>query len=433
MRIILEPFTKLFRDARLPLDIIFFSFLIIILPIALITGPAISDISITLVAIYFLFQAFKQNLWEYFNQPLVIGILIFCIYGFFRAIFSELPIQSLSNEGSAFYFRYLFFVMGFAYLLKKNPYLPECLLISIFFSVLMVGVDAYYQYFTGFNFFGNPSILGQKRLTGLFGDEAIVGRYIAYLTPILFALIYKVYGQNNKIIILSISLLIFCEVIVFLSGERAPFFYLSFFSLLIVIFIPKYRLVRIFGLVVTLLIITIMLEFKPETKSRMIDSTLNQVSSTNIKFLPYSPHHEEHYIGALKIAKDNPIFGIGTNLFRNVCDIPEYIYRRSCNAHPHNYYIQILAENGLVGLVFLIVFYGYLCFLSLRQFYLMLFKKQQKLIPFHNFIFMMILLVFWWPLIPTMSFYNNWNNVFLMLPLGFLMKYLYDKKLDGNT
>ena len=34
----------------------------------------------------------------------------------------------------------------------------------------------------------------------------------------------------------------------------------------------------------------------------------------------------------------------------------------------------------------------------------------------------MILFIFWWPLIPHMSFYNNWNNVLMMLPLGFFLE-----------
>ena len=139
--------------------------------------------------------------------------------------------------------------------------------------------------------------------------------------------------------------------------------------------------------------------------------------------MPYSPHHEEHYIGALKMAKDKPIFGIGTNLFRYVCDRPEYVYKRSCTSHPHNYYIQILAEKGVFGLLFLLIFYGYFCYLALKQFYFLILNKTQKLIPFDQFLWIILILVFWWPLIPTMSFYNNWNSIFIFLPLIYFFKY----------
>ena len=52
-------------------------------------------------------------------------------------------------------------------------------------------------------------------------------------------------------------------------------------------------------------------------------------------------------------------------------------------------------------------------------------SKKEKLIPFENFSFTLILFTYWWPLIPHMSLYNNWNNVLMMLPLGFFMRYLY--------
>ena len=122
------------------------------------------------------------------------------------------------------------------------------------------------------------------------------------------------------------------------------------------------------------------------------------------------------------MAKDKPIFGIGTNLFRYVCDRPEYVYKRSCTSHPHNYYIQILAEKGIVGLLFLLIFYGYFCYLALKQFYFLILKKTQKLIPFDQFLWIILILVFWWPLIPTMSFYNNWNNIFLFITLALTLK-----------
>ena len=30
-------------------------------------------------------------------------------------------------------------------------------------------------------------------------------------------------------------------------------------------------------------------------------------------------------------------------------------------------------------------------------------------------------------------FYNNWNNVLMMLPLGFYMRYLYSSSKYGNS
>ena len=124
----LTNLTKLFfTDTSIRLDIKFFSTLLILIPIALITGPALPDILLSLIALYFLIKSFLQKLWHYYQNPIVIGFLIFCGYSIFRSLFSEMPLESLTREGSVFYFRYIFFAMGVWYLLDKNIHLPKFL------------------------------------------------------------------------------------------------------------------------------------------------------------------------------------------------------------------------------------------------------------------------------------------------------------------
>ena len=63
----------------------------------------------------------------------------------------------------------------------------------------------------------------------------------------------------------------------------------------------------------------------------------------------------------------------------------------------------------------------------------MLLSNKKKKIPFEYLLYPMILFVYWWPLVPHMSLYNNWNNVFMMLPLGYFMRYLYNIRLNGYS
>ena len=130
---------------------------------------------------------------------------------------------------------------------------------------------------------------------------------------------------------------------------------------------------------------------------------------------------------------EKPFFGVGTNSFRYQCDKSQYKYKnRSCSTHPHNFYIQTLAELGIFGFLFILIFYSYLTFFGLRQFFFLLRSDYKKLLPLDFLLFPMILFIFWWPIIPHMSLYNNWNNVLMMLPLGFFMRYLYNNKINGN-
>ena len=426
--LIYNPFKLFFSDKSISYDILFFSLLFILIPIALITGPAIPDIFLSLIAFYFLIKSVLLKLWIYYKNPLVVGFLTFSLYGIIRSLFSDMPIESLTNEGSLFYFRYIFFAMGTWYLLDNNAHLSKCLLIISIACLTLICFDGLYQYLTGINFFGSKAI-SSFRITGLFGNEPIMGRYIALLSIFIFALLYQNLKKTKMNFIISIIFLVMCEVIVFLSGERVPFFYVSFFTILIVIFIPQYRVYRIVGVFVSVFIILGILEVNPNAKERMITQTINEMNETQVPFLPYNIGYEEHYKSAIKMFNDYPLFGIGTNTFRFQSQKPKYNSTTTdINSHPHSFYLQALAELGIFGLLFLTTFFIYLSYFIIKQLSVMIKINKSKHIPFNQFLFIILIFTYWWPFIPQMSLYNNWNNVLIMLPLGFLMQYLYCKR-----
>ena len=186
------PFRQMIIDKSLSIDVIFFSILLICLPIVLI-GPALPDIFLSLISFYFLIKSVKHKLWNYYKNPIFFCFLIFSFYGIIRSLFSDMPMASLANEGSVFYFRYIFFAMGTWYLLDNNAHLSKCLLIISIACLTLICFDGLYQYLTGINFFGFKAI-SSFRITGLFGNEPIMGRYIALLSIFVFVLFY----QNSK-------------------------------------------------------------------------------------------------------------------------------------------------------------------------------------------------------------------------------------------
>jgi O-antigen ligase len=415
-------------DKSLTPDVIFFSILTIFIPIALITGPALPDIFLSLIAFYFLIKSFLLNLWNYYRNPIVFGFLTFSCYGIIRSFFSEMPIESLSNEGSVFYFRYIFFCLGIWYLLDINKYLSKCFLIISITSLIVICFDGILQYLTGIDFFGTEAI-SPFRITGLFGNEPIMGRYISLLSLFTFVLMYLNFKKTKITIMSMIAFLIMCEVVVFLSGERVPVFYVCLFTILIIFFAPNYRIYRIVGVFISIAIVIGIVQINPNAKERMINQTIIDMNETKIKFLPYNKAYEEHYISGIKMFLDYPLFGIGTNTFRFQSQKPNYTSNIfDINSHPHQYYIQVLAEQGIVGFLFLVSFFLYITHIVVKQFYYILKSIKSKQIPFEKFLFSILLFTFWWPFIPHMSLYNNWHNVLLMLPLGFFMRDLYGKK-----
>lgn len=52
---------------------------------------------------------------------------------------------------------------------------------------------------------------------------------------------------------------------------------------------------------------------------------------------------------------DNKLFGQGSNTFRILCSSEKFRIsdkNEGCSTHPHNIYVQILAETGLIGVFF---------------------------------------------------------------------------------
>ena len=76
---LINPFKFLFTDKSISFDIIFFSTLLFLIPVALITGPAIPDIFLSLIALYFLIKSIWKKKWHYYQNPIFYGFILFCL------------------------------------------------------------------------------------------------------------------------------------------------------------------------------------------------------------------------------------------------------------------------------------------------------------------------------------------------------------------
>ena len=396
------------------------------LPVALVTGPFLSDLLLSLTGLYFLIISLKYKKWLYYKNPFVYLFSIFYFYLIIRSFFSQDIFYSL--QGCLFYFRYLFFSLAVFYLAKNVKNLTRNLGLSIFITLIVVSLDAYYQWIFGENIFGWTSYQ-RGRLSGFFRDELIIGGYLARLTPLCLGLLIYFYEIDKKKLTIGILFLIFIDVIIFGSGERAAFFFITLFSILIVVLSNNYKLYRLMTFGISSIIIVLVTLYVPDSNYK-VQETLNQVSTNNLTPLaPYSPLHEEHYIVGLKMFIDNPFFGQAPNMFDILCQEEKYYYSvEGCTSHPHNSYIQLLAEAGLVGVIFLAFAFLVLSFLLFRQFLSILGLTKFQM-PDYLIFFVVGLFVMTWPLIPTGSFYNNWTNVMYYFPVGFVLNYFYNTRV----
>ena len=94
----------------------------------------------------------------------------------------------------------------------------------------------------------------QSRISSFFGDETILDSYLSRLFPLLFALF--VIRKKNLIEVCFITLLfIFVDVLIYLGGSRTSFFFLNLSTILIIIFIAQYKMLRLITFSVSFLIV----------------------------------------------------------------------------------------------------------------------------------------------------------------------------------
>jgi O-antigen ligase len=138
--------------------------------------------------------------------------------------------------------------------------------------------------------------------------------------------------------------------------------------------------------------------------------------------------HDSHYRTAYKMFKDKPLIGHGPKMFRVKCKDEKYAMGMfSCSTHPHNFYIQLLAETGFVGFLFLFGALVYVVYTALRQLKSIVFGQKRPLTDYQVCLLAGLLITVW-PLSPNGNFFNNWLMIVYSLPVGFYLQSIYSKK-----
>ena len=71
-------------------------------------------------------------------------------------------------------------------------------------------------------------------------------------------------------------------------------------------------------------------------------------------------------------------------MFRANCHLEEYkITFESCTTHPHNIYVQIFAESGLIGVIILLIPLVALIYFSIKHFILKYLLKKNLFTDFN--------------------------------------------------
>ncbi len=392
----------------------------------LIWGPFFPDLIVSVSTLFFLYYVFKnKNFFYFFNKPLVI-FFIFCVYCILISIFIAKDIM-LSFKSSLFYFRIGVFSCLIWYLINKDKIILTYFYYALILCFSTLVIDGYFQYFTGENLLGLK--INGIRVSSFFGDELIMGSYLSRLFPLLFALF--IIKKKRKFEIYFIGLLfILVDLLIYMSGERSAFFFINLSTVFIIILIKEYQKFRLTTFIIAIICVIALSLNSSNLSDRMFKGPAEDMGFIKSSKKPaiFSVTHDNLIRNAYSMFKDQPILGHGPRMFRVLCKEKKYtVGKESCKTHPHNFYIQLLAEAGIIGFLFLFITFCYVLYAALRQFKSIIFKQKRFLTDYQVCLLSGILITVW-PITTNGNFFNNWLMIVYSLPVGFYLQSIYSKK-----
>jgi hypothetical protein len=425
-------------------------FIIVLIPLFYIFSVGLLNFAFTFISLSFLLICFLNKDFIFLKDKFFAYLYIFWAYLLLSAIFIHRDLEIFLR--SFFYVRFIIFPVAIYYFLKKN--FKSFNIIKIFYAMIIffVVIDTWFQFFFGKDILGYElpaDFLG--RLSGPFGKELIVGGFLSLIGVLTLLLnFYKKKLLLNKWFVFFFLILASAT---FISGERASILFLFlflFFNLLLNKIIRKKIILSFF---LTTCVFIILINFSLNLKWRVYgqlyglsqpiikkNDIISGVENDKINYLKpekfYRTYIEAiksfkdtqwgaHWLTAIEISKDNFLFGSGVRTFRIACqkydNIDSLRKDSRCSTHPHNIYLEILSETGIMGLTLILLF-----FINFIKSLINQTNNKSLTIALGALILAII-----FPLKPTGAFFSSWYGSILWYLIGyyyFSLKYLQKEK-----
>jgi hypothetical protein len=344
------------------------------------------------------------------------------------------------------YIRYLLLYFILRFLIEENKINFKWFFISSFIFSLFVSLDIFYQFIFDKDIFGFE-IVNPRKLSGPFGEELIAGGYLQRFSIFgffIFPFFFKIKKTYLSLILVTLFLIYTASII--LSGNRIPavLYLMTLFLILLFekrtrkyfpifliltsfVFYPLYvtnhniksnfgNLVNVSSRIVKVFIAD---NFSKTSKVCVRrDMSAQYTSKVCARDMPAQYREFKTFYGTWLM---NKYIGGGIRSFRYNCPQRKIIKdneRATCNTHPHNYYLEILTDLGLIGLIlsftiFIIIIYNSL----IKKYFLKSdLSSNELIIPF---IFIFIPEIF--PLRTSGSFFSTANSTYIFLLISIIV------------
>ena len=294
--------------------------------------------------------------------------------GKFNIAGQEFNLEISSFIKSIFNFRFVLLYIIVKNIFDKHLVNFKVLSVISLICTVLLSIDIFLQHLNGLDIFNNAPFDG--RYNGFFEHEAIAGGYIQKfsLISIFFLFILKKnFFYKSFIIIFFINIL---GLGILLTLDRMPYliFFFSIFILLIVL--KNYRIQLFSSLILAIFLFLIFfnnykivknrylslageLELVKITKLFQKNISINSASLNNVNKEDdnLKGDYLKIYNASLHIFLENPFLGTGLKSFLYECKKLQNNNKNfTCSTHPHNIYLEILVNQGILGLLLFLIF-----------------------------------------------------------------------------
>jgi len=378
---------------------------VVVSPIALVAG--LQEAAMTVVAVLFVLQSWRDRDFSWARQGWFAALFALWAYELVRTV-----VGHPTATGVLFALQWIhlpLYAAALAQWILPDERTRNRLLLATGAALSFYALDCLLQYFSSRDVIGRPA--WDNRLTSV-SPKPGVGIQIAWL---MAAPVFGFWQSGYKVFAIFFGAV--CLLAALLSGDRMGLLIVMATVVLIALIAPGLRKPLAIALPAAVVVLGGVLYLSPRLYHREIETTAHVIADLG------STHYGVIFGSALEIARDHPIFGVGMHNYEAVCLEAQYGPEKvgpdqlpRCPGHPHNFYLQWLAEGGLVGLSLFVAFVA----LSLRE--LVRWRSENR----DNLIFYGLaasLALRFWPLTSGTSFFSSWSAAPLFLVLGWSLAY----------
>ena len=308
---------------------------------------AAGNIFLGILALCFFIQLYKKKI--NFNQDYkgyFIAIGLFIISMLLSALFSGDIIYGLKRWADMWIWRFMPFVV--VIFLLNNYFDAKKVMLTGFAGITLTSVYAVYQ-----------GLSSMSRANGFYGHPMTLGGWLCIFLPLLLIEFFerKLLGKYYWLAGLAFCI---CSAGLVFNATRGAWLAVAIVSAVLLIYYMFKNKRNLAVSIIFVALISTVLVNNPKFMYRLdtIDD-FNKYQSNTERILIWQ--------SAWNMFKDHPILGVGLGQYTENYQ-QKYISPQAKEpnlTHAHNNFMQMLAENGIVGFVGFLIMFGYIIFKNL--------------------------------------------------------------------